>query len=100
MQMVKRYGPYAGAALVAMIVLVIAGAAMRRRRPAPTPVVAELSTTPAVPSLEAPLRPVLDAADLRTRAHSRASQDPATAALVLRFWLGTSSGEPTEPAKA
>jgi flagellar M-ring protein FliF len=30
----------------------------------------------------------LDPEELRTRAHDRAADDPATAALVLRFWLG------------
>lgn len=30
----------------------------------------------------------LEPEELRTRAHERAAEDPATAALVLRFWLG------------
>jgi flagellar M-ring protein FliF len=60
---------------------------------APTPAALEPAT------LEAAIKPALDAADLRTKAHSRAATDPATAALVLRFWLGTSTPEPRVPAK-
>ncbi len=100
LQLVKHWGPYAAAAIV---VLLVAGVALRRARPrsSTAPVVAQLAPAAAAPSaLEAAIRPTLDSGDLRTRAHSRASQDPATAALVLRFWLGTSAPDPREPAKA
>jgi flagellar M-ring protein FliF len=39
----------------------------------------------------------LDPDELRTRAHDRAADDPATAALVLRFWLGEGNDR-NEPA--
>jgi hypothetical protein len=41
----------------------------------------------------------LEPDELRTRAHERAADDPATAALVLRFWLGEGNDghEPAAP---
>jgi hypothetical protein len=41
----------------------------------------------------------LDPEELRTRAHDRAADDPATAALVLRFWLGEGN-DGHDPVKA
>jgi flagellar M-ring protein FliF len=76
------------AAAVGLVVLALLAVAIRfaRRRPVATP--------PAVlPLAAAPVPLALDAAeasDLRARALKRAADDPATAALVLRFWLGAS----------
>jgi flagellar M-ring protein FliF len=95
LQASKRWAPAAAVALA----LLVACAAVVRRRGAPRPDAAHVLALPsaaAPPVLEASaIGPVLDSADLRTRAHSRAAQDPATAALVLRFWLGTSTPEAT-----
>jgi len=98
-QMLKRWGPYAAAAVLGLVLF--AGFALRRKAPAALPV-ADLpaSTESAAPAIEAAASPpALDSGDLRTRAHARAVSDPATAALVLRFWLGTSTPDPRTPAK-
>jgi flagellar M-ring protein FliF len=97
----KRWWPAAAAAVV--LVGIGVGLAVRRRAPRVVEVAAPLQlAAPATPPALAPaaIGPVLDSADLRTRAHSRAAQDPATAALVLRFWLGTSSPEAGDAPKA
>lgn len=82
---------YAPAAAAAFLLLLVAGVAMARRRTRSGPDV-----------LPALLPPVMEAArldvvalplDLRAHAVERATQDPATAALVLRFWLGTTDSE-------
>jgi flagellar M-ring protein FliF len=98
--------PYAaGGAVVVLLFAGVGIAATRRGRSAEARLPSQL-TAPAIsvtPALEASsataaLGPVIDSADLRTQAHSRATQDPATAALVLRFWLGTSTPDPRDPA--
>ena len=94
LQATKRWwAPVGGAAV--LLLVVGAFAVGRRGRPArleaaPAPLALMAPVEPPVLEPAAALRPVLDSADIRTRAHSRAAQDPATAALVLRFWLGTS----------
>jgi flagellar M-ring protein FliF len=94
MRLAQKWGP---AAAGAVIVLVVAGFALRRSKKEAPEVTA--STPGAIlagavaPSLEAELRPALASGDLRAQAVSRATQDPATAALVLRFWLGTATPE-------
>ena len=40
------------------------------------------------------LEPVIAPNELRAKAHERAASDPATAALVLRFWLDARDGAP------
>ena len=91
---VLRWAPAAaGVVLVAIVVGGIAAARSRRARVRQ----AEQTTGQLVEGLApqvlaAASQPAaLDSGDLRTRAHARAAQDPATAALVLRFWLGTVS---------
>ncbi len=83
----RAYAPAAAAALV--LVLLATGVALKRRRRDPalagSVVATALAGTVDVPRIEATASP----ADLRARALERAAQDPATAALVLRFWLGT-----------
>jgi flagellar M-ring protein FliF len=85
----RRWAPYALGALLALTFSI----AVLKRRPAvradDAPAQLAASDTPA--ALDGVLQPMLDSGDLRARAHARASQDPATAALVLRFWLGTSA---------
>jgi flagellar M-ring protein FliF len=94
MRLAQKWGP---AAIGAVVVLVIAGFALRRSKKTAPEMTA--STPGAIlagavaPSLEAELRPALASGDLRAQAVSRATQDPATAALVLRFWLGTATPE-------
>lgn len=97
-QMAKRYGPYAAGILLLLVVVGVVARRGRGKHPMPaTATPLELAAGPAAstPALEAGAAlPALDSGDLRTRAHSRAAQDPATAALVLRAWLGTSAPEP------
>jgi flagellar M-ring protein FliF len=102
LDLAKRWGPYAAAALFALVLLVVV---MRRRTPAVAPALADsqlaagetaashLPGVPAAPQLEPAPVAALDMGDLRARAHSRAGEDPATAALVLRSWLGTTVPE-------
>jgi flagellar M-ring protein FliF len=99
LELAKRWAP-AGAG--AVVLLLVAGLALRGRRAGPKPTTLEqLTGMPTPASLEAAVSaPVLDSGDLRAQALSRATQDPATAALVLRFWLGTSATEQREPAPA
>ncbi len=101
LDLAKRWGPYAAAALFALVLLVVV---TRRRTPAVAAALADsqlaagetaasqLPGVPAAPQLE-PAPVALDMGDLRARAHSRAGEDPATAALVLRSWLGTTVPE-------
>ena len=109
----RRYAPYAGAGLAGLVVLgALAWTLRRRRAPVDAPTVDAELTRPA--ALEAPAgmddaiatsatgpeeqlqgahARELEGSDrldyLRQRAIEQAQQDPATAALVLRFWLGT-----------
>ncbi len=80
-----------GAVSVALVLLIVAVAAIRRRKQP-----GELATTPAtVVAVETPeeepmpLDPELVRERLRAEVHARVLADPATAALVLRAWLGT-----------
>jgi flagellar M-ring protein FliF len=88
----RRWAPFAVGGLVVLAGL---GVALRRRQNAARRMLApKLLVADAPPVLEATLRPVLDSGDLRAQALSRATQDPATAAIVLRFWLGTAAPAP------
>ena len=93
----RRYVPLAGAAVAVVAVLVL-GIAIRRAVKRARVRAAEAAKASAAAakamvlarSIEA--EPVhveaIDPEELRARAHDRAADDPATAALVLRFWLG------------
>ena len=84
----RRYVP-AGAAAALLLALFIV-LAMRRRAAASSPAAVRLLS----PAVEAPRLEAADSvADVRARALERAAQDPATAALVLRLWLGTTDAE-------
>ncbi len=97
LKMAQRWAP---AAIGGVVVLIVAGFALRRPKRAPETTTPALGAADAPPSLEAELRPALASGDLRAQAVSRATQDPATAALVLRFWLGTAAPEAGVGARA
>ena len=92
MRLAQKWAP---AAIGALVLLVVAGFALRRsKKPAQdlaTAAPGGVLAGAVAPSLESELRPALASGDLRAQAVSRATQDPATAALVLRFWLGTAT---------
>ena len=105
----KRHGPYAAAAAVAVLAGVIAmtlSLRRRSRRKAAEAVVAEAAAVAAEkaaiavsePSEEdlAALEPTAD--ELRKQVQERVSRDPATAALILRQWLGASEATRQEAA--
>jgi flagellar M-ring protein FliF len=86
-KLARRYGAAAGAGILLLAVASALAVARRRARkgnPVPmlAPVVEPLK-------LDAEVVPV----DFKSLAFERAARDPATAALVLQFWLGTSESE-------
>ena len=105
----RKYVPFAiaGAAVVGALVLWIAiRRAMKRARAAKGAAAAEGASVKALALVVAkPDEPEtvhiekLDPEELRSRAHDRAADDPATAALVLRFWLGEGN-DGHDPVKA
>lgn len=90
----RRYVPYAGAGAGAFVLLSFVILVARSRRRAKKAKALAAATTAAIVMTErVPTDPVivvekLEPEELRTRAHDCAAEDPATAALVLRFWLG------------
>ncbi|MCU0684275.1 MAG: flagellar M-ring protein FliF [Polyangiaceae bacterium] len=97
----RRYVPYVG---VGVAVLVVFGATMialrrsRKRSREEAARWAQLPGSPEAHQLEAGEPGSEDApADGRVLAQDRAARDPATAALVLRHWLGTVGGEAPAP---
>ncbi len=93
----RKYVPYAAAGAGALLLLSIALAARAlRKRARLARAAAETAAAAKTALVLAPTKAneeiieaeVLDPAELRTRAHDLAASDPATAALVLRFWLG------------
>jgi flagellar M-ring protein FliF len=91
----RKYAPQAIGALAALLVSGALFAALRRKK---KPV--EIAGIMEAPLLEtedaeiAALEEGVDPAVLRMSAHDRAADDPATAALVLRFWLGADLESP------
>ena len=89
----SRYVPFAvagaGAAVLLAFVIILVRARKRSRVRAAAKA-AEAKAMVVAAKVEAePIRvEKLDPEELRTRAHELAADDPATAALVLRFWLG------------
>lgn len=95
-----RYVPIAAAGLLVLVVGGIAIAIRRAFKRAAAKkaaaeaaaakekaiVLAEAAEEP--PPIEDAVVETLEPEELRTRAHDRAAEDPATAALVLKFWLG------------
>jgi len=89
LDLTRRWAPLG---LGTLVVLAVAIGAMRYRgSPGLATLPAMLSREPAPPHVSTSIAPLLDSGDLRAKAHARAAGDPATAALVLRFWLGTSA---------
>jgi flagellar M-ring protein FliF len=85
----QRWAPIAVGGLLVVAGL---GFALQRRRSAARAVSLRAFAAPETPSaIETAVRPALDSGDLRAQALSRATQDPASAAVVLRFWLGTAA---------
>jgi flagellar M-ring protein FliF len=87
LRVAQRWAPIAVGGLLVITGL---GFALQRRRSAAHAVSLRAFAAPEIPStIETAVRPALDSGDLRAQALSRATQDPASAAVVLRFWLGT-----------
>lgn len=88
---VRRYAPVAGGAVVALLIGGILLARRRRRRRAEPPA----ATPTALPPMEeAPALPEGSQLDqVREEAVRKAKLDPATAALVVRYWLGSAAEE-------
>jgi flagellar M-ring protein FliF len=94
---VKTWRSYRPAALAAAVVLALAVGATawagRRRPTPPSPVLHALPST-AAPATQ--LEAKKDNVDARAAATQRAAEDPATAALVIRAWLGATDAD-TKP---
>jgi len=93
--------------VVVLLVAVLTRRAFRRatvKAPTPTLALAATPVTAAVATDSEELAPStvrpLDAEQIRVAAHAKAAEDPATAALVLRFWLGSTAGEADDLARA
>jgi flagellar M-ring protein FliF len=95
LELVRRWAPLALGAVLALSLVIAA----IRWRPVLAALPQQIAEAVAPASLGAPLRPLIDSGDLRAKAHARALGDPATAALVLRFWLGTSAPESRDVVK-
>lgn len=97
-QVPRKYWPYVGggAALLAVLVLLLGLRAVSRMKTATrereaTKKLSVIVAAPVDSALTAPEDSELaklGGSELRQLVHERAGQDPATAALVLRFWLG------------
>ncbi len=100
-----RYGVYGGAAFLALLTLLLTARSIRaasRRRSAKIAeevTKRELAALPPV-ILDAQLDTKIPAIDLKAAALERAASDPATAALVLRAWLGATDSAEPKPAMA
>ncbi len=94
----RTYLPAAGAAL-ALVLVALGATVIARRRAAANEVhdAEEIEAgllgdpRPRVVALPGSSPETLE--EIRSAAHNRAAMDPATAALVLRFWLGADSSE-------
>lgn len=85
----RRWAPFGAVGAILLVVMVVVW--RRGKRRAVLPAALGPAVTPA--QLEAAASLTLESGDLRAKAYARAVQDPATAALVLRFWLGTTAPE-------
>lgn len=94
---VKTWRSYRPAAIAAAVVLALAVGATawagRRRSTPPSPVLHALPSAAAPPTQ---LEAKKDTVDARAAATQRAAEDPATAALVIRAWLGATDTD-TKP---
>ena len=91
----KEWRTYLPVAAAGSLLFLVAGAsvvvASRRRRKATISSASALSLPSAVSDLQ--IEPTTSPEALRAAALERAAKDPATAALVVRFWLGTREGQ-------
>jgi flagellar M-ring protein FliF len=107
----RKYVPFAGAGVAVVVALALWIAirrALKRARKRADEAAAKVAAAAASVTAmvvappeetEAVQIEKLDPEELRTRAHDRAADDPATAALVLRFWLGEGN-DGHDPVKA
>jgi flagellar M-ring protein FliF len=97
----RKYGPIGVGALVGLALLTAVVITRRRRRDAPAvageTIPLQLATPAPVLQLAEALTPANAASD-REEAIRRATEDPATAALVVRHWLGTAIEERSKAA--
>lgn len=97
--LLRKWAPFAaGGVIVLMVVIVLALRGRRAKRTVGASLALSAAPTPA--QLEAAVTPALASDELRAKAHAQALQDPATAALVLRSWLGTTLPDAHDRAKA
>jgi flagellar M-ring protein FliF len=93
----KNWRSYRPAAIAAALLLVLAlGATAWASRRRPTPPGALLQALPSAAAPPTQLEARKDTVDVRTAATQRAAEDPATAALVIRAWLGATDAD-TKP---
>ncbi|AKU94679.1 Flagellar M-ring protein FliF [Labilithrix luteola] len=104
----RKYVPFAIGGGIALVLLPIAILVARRRKAAKNAMVLASPQATGIMVTDAelaearhdlPIITKLKPEELRSAAHERAMEDPATAALVLRFWLGENE-HPTENARA
>ncbi len=97
LEQVKRFAPYGVAALLAVTLLgAFAISRRRRNKQKALEAVELLPAAEKVPELEAEEEVLL--LNPRDEALRRAAEDPATAALVVRHWLGSGAAEETQAA--
>ncbi len=96
---IKRYAPYGVAGVLALALLTTVWVVRRRGKKGRALEATELLPAAAGAPELAPIEdvPLLDP---REEAIRRATEDPATAALVVRHWLGSGGEEQAEPAAA
>lgn len=107
----RKYVPFAVGGGIALVLLPIAIFIARRRRAAKNAKNAMVLAGPQATGImvteaeladekhDLPIITKIKPEELRAAAHERAMEDPATAALVLRFWLGENE-QPTDNARA
>lgn len=91
---VRTYGPWVAGGAVVMVALLATAIVRRRRAKMGAEAAAAAAERPIITPVLEPSEPtlVLGSEELRETAQRRAEADPATAAMVLRFWLA--AGDP------
>lgn len=83
----KKWAPYGAAAAGALLLLVVV-LALRRRRSRRAAIETARLIAATAPPVQIEATPLVALADKREQARRKADEDPATAALVIRHWLG------------
>ncbi|MFO0611647.1 MAG: flagellar basal-body MS-ring/collar protein FliF [Polyangiaceae bacterium] len=83
----KKWAPYAGGGALLVLLIVIVAARRRRRRREEIAEAHALAAA-ATPPVQIEANEVIAIEDKREMARRKAEEDPATAALVIRHWLG------------